>query len=373
MNKLSLSIPGVILVLSLIGSFALTAYGQTDASAAAARAYKEKNYSEFLRNVQELSKQQPHNVWITEFLARAFALNQMDQQALETLRALAQMGVAVDLTHADLASLKGKADFEQLRPAFERNAAPTVRSRVASTLAEKDLIPEGITYDAATGHFYVSSIYRRKIVRLTKTGTVEDFTSPGQDGLLNVLGMKVEAKRRILWACTFSGPRDGDRNGGVALFKDVYSPKTSRGRLPAVIFVHGGRIPPSLLTTPKTGRFMFPSVSWSQSPGSLVSLSNHRFHTWESLADSQTDVMDAIKYVRDQAATFAVDPERIVLWTVSTGGIFLSRPLQERPPYLKSIIAYYSQMDLQSARASAPASVSDETFSRSMAVMLTEG
>jgi hypothetical protein len=50
------------------------------------------------------------------------------------------------------------------------------------------------------------------------------------------------------------------------------------------------------------------------------------------------------------------------LWTVSAGGIFLSRPLQERPPYLKSIVAYYSQMDLQSQRASAPASVSDETL-----------
>ena len=146
------------------------------------------------------------------------------------------------------------------------------------------------------------------------------------------------------------------------LLMDVYSPKTPQKRLPAVLFVHGGRVPANLLTTPK---------DWAVyvSFGELVAASgfagvtfNHRFHTWESLPDAQSDVMDAIKYVRDHAATLGVDSERIVLWTISAGGIFLSRPLQERPAYLKSIVAYYSQMDLQGERASAPSSVSDETL-----------
>ena len=41
-----------ILLLSLSWSFPLSADRQTDASAAAARAYKEKNYAEYLRNVR---------------------------------------------------------------------------------------------------------------------------------------------------------------------------------------------------------------------------------------------------------------------------------------------------------------------------------
>ena len=218
-----------ILVLAVVWSLVATASGQSDASAAAARAYREKNYPEYLKNVRELSKQHPQNVWVTEFLARAYALNQMGEEAVDVLRTLAQMGVAVDTAHADLSSLKERPDFEQLRSAFDRNAAPNVRSKVAFTLAEKDLIPEGITYDATKGDFYVSSIYRRKIVRITKSGKIEDFTSPSQDGLLNVLGMKVDAKRRILWACTFSGPRDGNRDGVGALFKyDLTSGKLIR-------------------------------------------------------------------------------------------------------------------------------------------------
>lgn len=152
------------------------------------------------------------------------------------------------------------------------------------------------------------------------------------------------------------------RAGESDLQMDVYSPKTSRGRLPAVLFVHGGRIPPNLLTTPKDWA-VYVSFGELMAASGFVGVNfNHRFHTWESLADSQADVMDAMKYVRDNAATLGVDPEKIVLWTISAGGIFLSRPLQERPPYLKSIVAYYTQLDLQTSRATTPATVSDETL-----------
>ena len=152
------------------------------------------------------------------------------------------------------------------------------------------------------------------------------------------------------------------RAGNEQLLMDVYSPRTSRERLPAVLFVHGGRIPPNLLTTAKDWAVYVSFGELVTASGFVGVTFNHRFYTWESLADSQADVMDAIKYVRDNAATLGIDPERIVLWTVSAGGIFLSQPLQERPSYLKSIVAYYSQLDLQNERKSAPASVSDETL-----------
>src|SRR6185436_4340683 len=104
--------------------------------------------------------------------------------------------------------------------------------------------------------------------------------------------------------------------------------------------------PPNLLTTPKDwGAYV--------SLGQLVAASgfvgvtfNHRFYAWESLGDSQSDVMDLIDYVRDNAELLGVDKDRIILWSVSAGGIFLSRPLQQAPPYIRSIVAYYSELDL---------------------------
>ncbi len=143
---------------------------------------------------------------------------------------------------------------------------------------------------------------------------------------------------------------------------DVYQPKVVRQRVPAVLFIHGGRIPANILTTPKDWA-VYVSLGQLVAASGFVGVTfNHRFYTWESLPDSQNDVMDAIKYVREHAATLGVDPDMIILWAISAGGIFLSQPLRDRPSYLSSIVAYYAELDLQNERASAPASVTDETL-----------
>jgi len=73
-------------------------------------------------------------------------------------------------------------------------------ARIAKTIAETDLIPEGIAYDPLTKSFFVSSTYKRKIVRIDSTGQASDFVKEQQYGLLGVVGMRVDAKRRFLWA-----------------------------------------------------------------------------------------------------------------------------------------------------------------------------
>jgi hypothetical protein len=76
------------------------------------------------------------------------------------------------------------------------------QGRVAFRIAEPDLIPEGIAYDPVEKVFYVGSTYKRKIVRVDGKGVARDFTGEGQDGLWGLLGMKVDARRRLLWAVT---------------------------------------------------------------------------------------------------------------------------------------------------------------------------
>ena len=70
----SLSIRNTTALILLFLCSVLTAHAQADAYAAATRAYKEKDYAAYLKNLRELSKQQPHNVWLTEVVARAYAL-----------------------------------------------------------------------------------------------------------------------------------------------------------------------------------------------------------------------------------------------------------------------------------------------------------
>jgi acetyl esterase/lipase len=154
------------------------------------------------------------------------------------------------------------------------------------------------------------------------------------------------------------------RVAGEELKMDVYTPpRNARStRRPAVLFIHGGRVPANLLTKPKEWG-VFVSYGQLAAASGLVGVTfNHRFYAWESLSDSQADVMDAIAYVRDNADSLGVDKDRIILWSVSAGSLFLSRPLRDAPPYVRCLVAYYPEMDLQSQRKAAPASVSDETL-----------
>jgi acetyl esterase/lipase len=145
---------------------------------------------------------------------------------------------------------------------------------------------------------------------------------------------------------------------------DVYSPKVtqSSARRPAVIFIHGGRIPPNLRTTPKDWAVYVSFGQLAAASGFVGVTFNHRFYTWESLGDSQSDVTDLIAYVRNNADSLGVDKDRITLWAVSAGGIFLSQPLNELPSYIRCLVAYYSALDLQGMRKQTPQSVSDETL-----------
>lgn len=98
--------------------------------------------------------------------------------------------------------------FKNSRGSAFRNAAaklsqrePRVNhARVAFTLTGyRDLVPEGIAYDPVDDVFYVSGIYRRKVLRVTRDGKAADFVGEAQDGMLGGLGMKIDRARRLLW------------------------------------------------------------------------------------------------------------------------------------------------------------------------------
>ncbi|MGB4843886.1 MAG: hypothetical protein WBP16_05430 [Ferruginibacter sp.] len=67
-------------------------------------------------------------------------------------------------------------------------------------VTEKDLIPEGLAFDAATQTIYVSSTWKRKIVAIDKYGKISDFIKESQYGIKSVVGMEVDSKRNSLWA-----------------------------------------------------------------------------------------------------------------------------------------------------------------------------
>jgi acetyl esterase/lipase len=133
------------------------------------------------------------------------------------------------------------------------------------------------------------------------------------------------------------------------LVLDVYHPSdiASHTPRPAVLLIHGGPIP----FDPQ-----FPPTKWSvfQSYGQLLAATgviavtlNHRYSHLTDLAQAADDIHHALTFIRDHAATFSLDPDRLGLWVFSGAGPFLSDFLRIPPTYLRCLVAYYALLDLQ--------------------------
>ncbi len=109
-----------------------------------------------------------------------------------------------------------------------------VNGSVAFTINEKDLIPEGITFDPVTNQFFISSIKKEKVVAVDEQGRARDFLKPGQDGILQTLGMKVDILKRRLWVVSNKKDDSGsqsavhvfDIESGTLIKKFIISEKT---------------------------------------------------------------------------------------------------------------------------------------------------
>lgn len=78
-------------------------------------------------------------------------------------------------------------------------------SHIAFAVPEKDLIPESIAYDPKTASFYMGSTRKGKILRIDTEGEITDFVDQKENGLWMVIGMQIDFRKRLLWACSTGG------------------------------------------------------------------------------------------------------------------------------------------------------------------------
>ena len=144
---------------------------------------------------------------------------------------------------------------------------------------------------------------------------------------------------------------------------DVYQPQNlPRGaRRPAIVFIHGGALPPNLLTKPKEWGAYVSYGQLAAASGFVGITFNHRFYGWDmkALSDARSDVADAIAYIRSNAERLGVDKDRICLWALSAGSLFLGPAISDAPPFIRCLVFYYAIMDLEPLRKERPA-ITDE-------------
>jgi len=193
-------------------------------------AYKDKDYAALIENMKAALALRPNYGPYTYNVAVGYALSGNQQEALNWLRRLADMGLVYPISSdGDFATIKDHAEFKKLVARFENNARPIGNSTIAFTIHEKGFVPEGLAYDPADKMFYLGSVYKRKIVSIDDAGDVKDFSSTA-DGLWSVMGMRVDSARRVLWVCTASHAQmmnfNASENGMSGIFKyDLRSKK----------------------------------------------------------------------------------------------------------------------------------------------------
>lgn len=195
-------------------------------------AHKGKDYAAFLALTQQAAAAVPNNPGAMYNVACGYALTGKPAEANTQLEKLAAMNLYFDVMHDDdLVSLWGMPAFISVFGQLEDFSRLVIgNSAQAFTLPERDTIAEGVTHDAKTGAFFVSSVHRRKIMRMLPKGKPTEFASAG---LFAVLGMAVDEKRRALWACTSAVPEmkgftDADKGHAKVVEYDLDSGKLRR-------------------------------------------------------------------------------------------------------------------------------------------------
>lgn len=197
----------VFLASTLIGQTSAEMKAAGDAERAAAAAYRNKAFPEFLRQMEIANGNRPNHPRLIYNLGIAFALNGRTDDALTSLERLTKMGLAYAFEkNEDLKTIRDSERFNKIVAAATANLQPINASKRALELRDKTMIAESVAFDEISKEHIVGSIHQRKIVSVDSKGIETDLLSRS-DGLFAVLGMKVDARRGVLWVASSAVPQ----------------------------------------------------------------------------------------------------------------------------------------------------------------------
>jgi len=144
----------------------------------------------------------PDNACVLYEVAVVYSQAGHKQEALATLRSMAQKRAGLDPRVADgFQNVASEPEFAALKQEIRRDYPPPNHAQEAFTIGEADLIPEGIVWSAQQKRFYLGSA-KRKIITFDEQGHVRDFVPPKEAGLGILVGLRVDDRRGQLWAAS---------------------------------------------------------------------------------------------------------------------------------------------------------------------------
>jgi len=170
-------------------------------------AYESGEVARFCELTAALTEAWPDHPRLIYNLARCRALEGDNDAALDLLDRLITMRIAIDPTEdEDLRSLHELPRFTTLMGRYATAIAATVVSEVAFRLDDPEFVPEDVAWDPVSGDLFISSIRKRKIVRIDDQGCQTPFVGFPEIDMFAALSMAVDSDRRRLWLTTAATP-----------------------------------------------------------------------------------------------------------------------------------------------------------------------
>jgi len=162
-----------------------------------------------IHSVESVLPQIPDRGAALFFLARLYTRVGEVTKALALLKECVALDQGFDPgAHRRLDPLKDNPEFQKLVEQAHSAYPPVHHARVAFTVPDKDLFPEGLAVDAEKRLFYMGSMQRKKIVKITMSGEVSDFVPEDQYDLMPVGGVHVDRADHSVWAATDPGEKN---------------------------------------------------------------------------------------------------------------------------------------------------------------------
>ena len=166
--------------------------------------YQAKDYAGLIATLRTMDAMRPNHPTILINTAGAYALNGQTSEALAMLERVVRMNVHFNVGDHDFDSLRGDPRFIELtKQLAELKTRRVAGAEIAVRIPRRGLITEGLAYDGKTKSWFVSSARKGVVLRIDRRGVAHEFAS-GPHGLS---GMGIDARRRLLWACSTAFPR----------------------------------------------------------------------------------------------------------------------------------------------------------------------
>ena len=150
---------------------------------------------------EKLLGKTPDRGAVLYFLAAGHAQLQEPSEAMNNLKQCIALKEGFDPSgEPAFAGLKEGKDFQQLVEQVRKDFPPVSLAKLAYTITEKDLVPEGLAWDPSQDALLLSSLHRKKIVKIPRQGKITDFVPADRDNLLPVLGIRIDPTDGTIWS-----------------------------------------------------------------------------------------------------------------------------------------------------------------------------